>query len=535
MKGERRRFLIEDRKIGGKENVFIMKRKVADGMFFRKKFPEMQILALQKRFSFGLLAGGVGSLSDISSVWADAPSDNQVMEGMDTLWVVVAAILVLFMQAGFAFLETGLSRGKNAGHLATKNLVILGVSSLVFWAVGFGISFSDGNPIVGLHGFFVNPFGPEVDKLFPSLSYSDATMASKMLFQTAFCAVSLAIVWGGMAERVRFPVYIIFGTVFSGLIYPVVGHWIWGNGWLSRLGMQDFAGSTVVHLQGALSALAGTLLLGPRLGKYREKKIPLPIPGHNIPFVILGTMILWLGWFGFNPGSTLGVNIPAPGYFAYVAMTTNLAAAAGVLAATFMSWTLLKAPDMSMMANGALAALVAITASCAFVTPLLSVVIGAIAGIIAVIGVLWVDRKGIDDPVGAVSVHGMAGIWGTLSTGFFAAPDRVRIVGVGQPGLFYGGGWHQLGVQFLGIMAVSVYVFSVSLLVFYLIRKGAGLRVTAAQEAIGLDFAEHKMWGYPDAVRASAGATQPIQRDFRSDAGSTETEVCPERAGGGQG
>jgi Amt family ammonium transporter len=503
-------------------------------MFIRNCFPEIKASALKKRLSFGLVSGGTGCLLEISPVWADAPSDSQVMEGMDTLWVVVAAVLVLFMQAGFAFLETGLSRGKNAGHLATKNLVILGVSSLVFWAVGFGISFSDGNMFVGLHGFLPNPFGPDADKLFPSLSYSDATLASKILFQTAFCAVSLAIVWGGMAERVRFPVYIVFGVVFSGLIYPVVGHWIWGNGWLSRLGMQDFAGSTVVHLQGALSALAGTLLLGPRLGKYRERKIPLPIPGHNIPFVILGTMILWLGWFGFNPGSTLGVNIPAPGYFAYVAMTTNLAAAAGVLAATFMSWALLKAPDMSMMANGALAALVAITASCAFVTPLVSVLIGAIAGIIAVTGVLWVDRNGIDDPVGAVSVHGMAGIWGTLSTGFFAAPDRVRIVGVGQPGLFYGGGWHQLGVQLLGILAVSVYVFSVSWGVFYLIRKASGLRVTASQESVGLDFAEHKMWGYPEAVRVSASATRPVQSEVRGET-SGDIGVASEHAGGEQG
>ena len=503
-------------------------------MLFRKIFPGILFSGLRKRLFFSLLGGCGGCLGSVSAAWADAPSENQVMEGMDTLWVVVAAILVLFMQAGFAFLETGLSRGKNAGHLATKNLVILGVSSLVFWAVGFGISFSDGNMFVGLHGFFVNPFGPEADKLFPSLSYSDATMASKILFQTAFCAVSLAIVWGGMAERVRFPVYIIFGVVFSGVIYPVVGHWIWGNGWLSRLGMQDFAGSTVVHLQGALSALAGTLLLGPRLGKYREKRVPLPIPGHNIPFVILGTLILWLGWFGFNPGSTLGVNIPAPGYFAYVAMTTNLAAAAGVLAATFMSWALLKAPDMSMMANGALAALVAITASCAFVTPLLAVVIGAIAGVIAVAGVLWVDRKGIDDPVGAVSVHGMAGIWGTLSTGLFAAPDRVRIVGVGQPGLFYGGGWHQLGIQFLGILAVSLYVFSASLVVFYLIRKGSWLRVTAAQESIGLDFAEHKMWGYPDAVRASAVGTRPIQTDSQAESGASGSEVVSGSLRGGQ-
>ncbi|MHB1605231.1 MAG: ammonium transporter [Leptospirales bacterium] len=442
--------------------------------------------------------------------WADGPTEAQTMQGLDTMWVLVAAVLVIFMQAGFAFLEAGLSRGKNAGHLATKNLVILSISVLVFWAMGFGLSFSDGNALIGLHGFFVNPFKNGVDKLFSSLSYSDATMSSKILFQTAFCAVSLAIVWGGMAERVRFPVYIIFGIIFSGLIYPIVGHWIWGNGWLSTLGMQDFAGSTVVHLQGALSALAGTILLGPRLGKYHQKGVPLPIPGHNIPFVVLGTLILWLGWFGFNPGSTLGVNLPVPGYFAYVAMTTNLAAAAGVLAAMSTSWALLKAPDMSMMANGALAALVAITASCAFVSPPVSVVIGGLAGVIAVLGVLWIDRIGIDDPVGAVSVHGMAGIWGTLSTGLFASPDRVKIVGVGRPGLFYGGGWHQLFVQFVGVLSVSVYVFSASWLVFYLLKKTIGLRVTAGQESVGLDFSEHKMWGYPEDSRMTAAVPRKL-------------------------
>lgn len=433
--------------------------------------------------------------------WAEGPSESQTMRGIDTTWVLVSGVLVIFMQAGFAFLEAGLSRGKNAGHLATKNLVILSISVIVFWAVGFGFSFSDGNALIGLHGFFLDPSQSGIGKFFPSLAYSDATMSSKLLFQTAFCAVSLAIVWGGMAERVRFPVYIIFGVIFSGAIYPVVGHWIWGNGWLSTLGMQDFAGSTVVHLQGALSALAGTIILGPRIGKYRQKGVPLPIPGHNIPFVVLGTLILWLGWFGFNPGSTLGVNLPIPGYFAYIAMTTNLAAAAGVLSATLTSWAILKSPDMSMMANGALAALVAITASCAFVSPFYSIVIGALAGMIAVLGVLWVDRVGIDDPVGAVSVHGMAGIWGTLSTGFFASPERVKILGVGRPGLFYGGGWHQLFVQFIGILSVSVYVFSASLLVFYLLKKTIGLRVTASQESLGLDFSEHKMWGYPEDFR----------------------------------
>lgn len=451
-----------------------------------------------------------------------ALSDGETLEGLDTVWVVVSGILVLFMQAGFAFLETGLSRGKNAGHLSAKNLILLSVSALTFWAIGFGVSFSDGNAFIGYHGFFIDPFNTAERSFFHSLSFSNASLSSKIFFETAFCAVSLAIVWGAMAERVRPPVYILFGIVFSGLIYPIVGHWIWGNGWLSSLGMQDFAGSTVVHLQGALSALVGAVLLGPRIGKYTQSGTPLPIPGHNIPFVVLGTTILWLGWFGFNPGSTLGVNLPIPGYFSYVAMTTNLAAAAGLIMATFASWAILKSPDMSMMANGALAALVAITASCAFVDPLCSVIIGLIAGLIAVLGVLWIDRIGIDDPVGAVSVHGMAGIWGTLSTGLFASPERVKLLGVGRSGLFYGGGFHQLIIQALGILAVSLYVLFASWCTFCVLKRTIGLRVSPREENAGFDVFEHRVWRRKDPFHRFGKPPIPPDADHSRPSPGTE-------------
>ena len=273
--------------------------------------------------------------------------------------------------------------------------------------------------------------------------------------------------------------------------------------------MQDFAGSTVVHLQGAAAAFAGALLLGPRIGKYGKDGKSNAIPGHNIPFVVLGTLILWLGWFGFNPGSTLMATTPSVGYFAYIAMTTNLAAAAGALAAMFTAWRVLGAPDMSMVANGAIAALVAITASCAFVDPWASVVIGAVAGIIAVLGVLFIDKLHIDDPVGAVSVHGMAGIWGTLSNGLFATPDRVKLLAVGSPGLLYGGGIHQLVVQMEGVSAAFAYVFLTSLAVFYVLKVTIGIRVSAEDELEGLDFAEHKMWGYPEMFSPSFSGGEP--------------------------
>src|ERR687898_1467895 len=356
-----------------------------------------------------------------------------------TMWVVLAAILVMFMQAGFAFLEAGLTRMKNVGHIAAKNVLTFAIASIVFYLVGFGIAVGDGgNGLVGGSGF-----APSVEQLLavgaaPFSWFGSIPGAAAYLFQAVFCGVSLAIVWGAMAERTKLWVYFAFSAVYT-LIYSVAAHWIWGaNGWLASMGMQDFAGSTVVHYQGALAGLAGALLLGPRIGKFGHDGKPNAIPGHNMAFTTLGVIILWFGWFGFNPGSTLSVDFGGVGFFAYVALNTNLAAAAGVLGAVVTSWLVIKKPDLSMMLNGAIAALVAITAACAFVSPWAAIVIGLGAGVVVVLGVLLVERLGIDDPVGALAAHGMAGVWGTMALGFFAAPALVERIGVGGAGLLFG-------------------------------------------------------------------------------------------------
>src|SRR6059036_4310374 len=338
----------------------------------------------------------------------------------NTIWVVIAAILVMFMQAGFAFLEAGLTRMKNAAHIAGKNVLIFGICSLVYWLVGFGIAFGDGNGIVGMHGFAPS-IGPllAVGKA-PYSFFTTIPGAGAYLFEVVFAGVSLAIVWGAMAERAKLWVYFVFGIYFT-LTYSIVSHWIWSpHGWLFAKGMQDFAGSTVVHYQGALAGLAGALILGPRIGKFRSEGRANPIPGHNIPYAVLGTLILWFGWFGFNPGSTLSVDFGGIGYFAYVALTTNVAAATGAVTGMVIAWLKMGKPDISMMLNGVLAALVAITAASGFVAPWAAIVIGLVSGSIAVFGVIFVERIGIDDPIGAVAVHGMSGIWGTLATGLFA-------------------------------------------------------------------------------------------------------------------
>jgi Amt family ammonium transporter len=307
-------------------------------------------------------------------------------------------------------------------------------------------------------------------------------------------------VWGTMLERTKFAVYCIFAVVFAGLIYPIVGHWIWGGGWLSEFGMQDFAGSTVVHLSGAMAALAGTLLLGPRIGKYDDAGRPQTIPGHNMPLAVLGVIILWVGWWGFNPGSTMA----AVGQtFADIALTTNLAAGAGVLGAMAMSYLYRRNIDVGMAGNGAIAALVAITAACAFVDPWAAIVIGFIAGVIMYTVLIVVDKIGVDDPLGAIAAHGMGGIWGTLSCGLFATPALVEATGFGRPGLFYGGGFTQLGVQALGIVACGGFVFLVSYGVFAALKATIGLRVKPEQELNGLDISEHGYYGYHEQLIAT--------------------------------
>jgi len=412
-------------------------------------------------------------------------SVKELAYATSTIWVVLAAILVIFMQAGFAFLEAGLTRMKNVGHIAAKNVLILAIVSIVYYLVGFGIAFGDGgNGLVGGSGFV-----PSVEELLtigaePFSWFSAIPGAAGYLFEVAFAAVSLAIVWGAMAERTRLWVYFAFGAVFT-LIYSVVSHWIWSpDGWLFAKGMQDFAGSTVVHYQGALAGLAGAILLGPRIGKFVDKK-PQPIPGHNMAFTTLGVLILWFGWFGFNPGSTLSVDFGGVGFFAYVALNTNIAAAAGVLGAVATSWIVIKKPDLSMMLNGAIAALVAITAACAFVEPWAAIIIGLVAGVIVVLGSLLVERVGLDDPVGALAAHGMAGVWGTLSLGFLTKPELAEKLATGKAGLFYGGGLHQLGIQALGLAAVGAFTFTASFLVLWLMKVTVGIRTEPEVEMMG--------------------------------------------------
>lgn len=415
--------------------------------------------------------------------------------GINTMWVLVAAILVLFMQAGFMFLEIGFSRGKNAGTAVAKVLTNLSIAAILYWAVGFALAFG-GEPghVIGSTGFFLRDFGDPAEA-FPVMGFSDATIDSKWLFQFSFCAVSLAIVWGTTLERVKFGVYVIFAVIFAGLIYPLASGWVFGGGWLqANVGTQDFAGSSAVHLTGATAGLAVLLLLGARRGKYGSPGRPSAIPGHSMPLFGLGVMILFIGWFGFNPGSTLGV---FDGRFAEIAVVTMLAAGAGVLASIAVGWLKTRTIDIGMAGNGAIGALVAITAPSGYVAPWAAVVIGAIAGVIVPLGILVIDKR-LDDPVGALTAHGLCGVWGTLACGLFTLPALAEYNAVGQGGLFYTGSFRQLLDQAIGVVVVFAFVFVTSYLVFWAIKRTYGLRVSAQEEEAGLDISEHGMYGYPE-------------------------------------
>ena len=412
---------------------------------------------------------------------------------INSIWVMVAALLVIFMQAGFAFLEIGFSRAKNAGTVVAKILTNFSIAALMYWAVGFAFAFSVGD-IIGTEGFFLRGYG-DPQEAFAVMGLSDATIETKWMFQFSFCAVSLAIVWGTTLERIKFGVYIIYAIVFAGFIYPIASHWVFGGGWLqSNLGMQDFAGSTAVHLIGATGALAVLLQLGARRGKYSADGRPRAIPGHSMPLFGLGVLILWLGWFGFNPGSTLGA---LDGRFPEVAMVTMLAAGAGVLASIGTAYWKTGTIDIGMAGNGAIGALVAITAPSGYVEAWTAPLIGGLAGVIVPLGVYAIDRK-IDDPVGALTAHGLCGIWGTLACGIFTSPRLAEYNAFGEGGLLYTGSFHQLGTQALGVVTVFAFVFSLSFATFWAIKKTYGLRVTAEEEEAGLDISEHGMYGYPE-------------------------------------
>ena len=408
----------------------------------------------------------------------------------DTLWVLVAAFLVFFMQAGFAMVESGFTRAKNAVNILMKNLMDFSMGSIAYWAIGFAIMFGAGNAFMGTSGWFVpsqtlTEGAAASTSVFSSLEWSSVPTYAAWLFQLVFAATAATIVSGAMAERTQFKSYLIYSVFITGIIYPVVGHWIWGGGWLSDIGMSDFAGSTVVHSTGGWLALTGAIVLGPRLGKYDAEGKPRPIAGHNLPLAALGVFILWLGWFGFNPGSQMGADA-AP--ISSIAITTNLAAAAGAITAMITAWIILGKPDAGMALNGALAGLVAITAGCASVTPTSAAIIGALGGIVVVLSVLLFEKLRIDDPVGAISVHGTCGALGTILLGFFDSSS----------GVFAGGGFALLGAQVVGVLAVLVWCLVTGFILFYGIKAITGLRVTEEEEQAGLDYEEHGASAYPD-------------------------------------
>jgi Amt family ammonium transporter len=425
---------------------------------------------------------------------------------INTIWVVVTAVLVLFMQAGFAMLEIGFSRAKNAGTGVAKILTNLALAAICYWAVGFAFAFGTGGSegdLIGTTGWFLQGFGDPQHAFFPSgLGLSDATIESKWLFQFAFCAVSLAIVWGTTLERIKYSAYVIYAIVFASVIYPIGSHWVFGGGWLQEgkafmpTGMQDFAGSTAVHLIGATGALAALLLLGARKGKYGSDGKPRAIPGHSMPLAGLGVMILFIGWFGFNPGSTLNA---LDGRFGEVAVVTLLGGCGGVIGAFVATQFFQRTIDIGMVANGMIAGLVAITAPSGYVEAWPAPIIGFVAGVIVVLGVIWIDKR-IDDPVGALSAHGLAGIWGTLSCGLFTAPRLAQYNAFGDPdgGLFYSGHLTQLGAQALGALIAFTFVFAMSYATFAIIKATIGLRVSPEEEEAGLDIVEHGMYGYPE-------------------------------------
>ncbi len=457
-------------------------------------------------------------LGTASRLWAQtgAPTPDQIKELLatpkviaDTMWTLITGMLVFFMNLGFAMVESGLCRAKNAVNILAKNFIVFSVSSLAFLILGWGLMFGDGNGFVGTHGlFFVGGMdnspatGDAYRGVYGAIAWATVPVWAKFFFQLVFAGTAATIVSGAVAERIKFLSFVVFSFVIVGIMYPVTGHWIWGGGWLANLNFWDFAGSTVVHSVGGWAALAGILMLGPRIGKYNSEGRVTPIPGHSMTSATIGVFVLWLGWFGFNPGSTMAAD---PSAIAHICVTTNTAAAAASISALIAAIVLLGKPDLSMILNGCLAGLVAITAPCAWVSVGSSLVIGLIAGVLVVVAVLFFDRLRLDDPVGALSVHLVNGVWGTLSIGLFADAAAAPVSGPAN-GLFFGGGFGQLWAQTVGVVTVGAYTLGIGLVAFAIIKAAMGLRVTPEEEVEGLDMGEHGNEAYPDFQLVSVGS-----------------------------
>ena len=436
---------------------------------------------------------------------AAPPTNEELKVMLDTVWVLSTAFLVFFMNLGFAAVESGMCRAKNCVNILSKNFIVFAVSSIAFWMVGWGLMFGNGNPYIGEKGlWFVSGLDNSPKMLteyqgdYAAINWTGVPLSAKFFFQLVFTGTAATIVSGAVAERIKYHTFIVFSFLMGTVIYPVVGHWVWGGGWLATMGFYDFAGSTQVHSVGGWAALAGVIALGPRIGKYTADGKPMGIPGHNMSLATIGCLILWFGWFGFNPGSTMAVN---PEVIAHIAVTTNTAAAFATITATATAWLLLGKPDLGMTLNGCLAGLVAVTAPCAFISIWSSVIIGSIAGVVVVVAVLTFDRIGIDDPVGATSVHLVNGVFGTLCIGLFTDLKIKGCEGTAlKQGLFTGGNADQLIIQAKGALATAAYVLPVSLIIWFVLKAVFGLRVTKQEEMEGLDIGEHGNEAYPGFV-----------------------------------
>ena len=442
--------------------------------------------------------------------------DIQTQVMIDTVWVVIAAILVFFMNAGFGLLETGMCRAKNAVNILGKNFAVAACAGLAFFFVGFALMFGDGNSFLGLAGFALEgadnspALADAYSGVFSSLSWTGIPLYAKFFFQVCFAMAAASIVSGAVAERIKFPAFMAFAVVLVAVIYPITGHWVWGGGWLAEYGFWDFAGSTAVHSVGGWAALVGAIMLGARRGKYGKDGRIRPIPGHSMALATAGGFILWLGWFGFNAGSTMAAD---PNAIALIVTTTMMASLAGIAAAALTNYARTRTWDLTFMINGALAGLVGITAPCAFVSPISAVFIGSAAGVLVVFAVVFFDKIKVDDPVGATSVHLVCGIWGTLAVGLFAEARFSADVG---NGLLFGGGASLLLAQLVGVVAVGAFVSLASFAAWSLIKATIGMRVDEEEEYMGLDLAEMGMPAYGADPALPGAALGPALPDLTS-------------------